>query len=368
MGADVGVTDKPRPLLPAACLIDWRQLYLVQTIRINVPCRSWDTRGQSSETTRKQAKKDRDRCKQPSALVDPQPVVTQDQLLSSSSSSSGTQTGATLEPEMGTVTGHSIQEVKLESDRLFYYWILPERWDEAESGQTLKGSCRPLAGRRPRPQGWTETKRSGGHGLRERPRPLLLWGEKSGWSRGILFCSFSDFVVIVVNALTWHCSVWQSGPSGDGSGTHCNSGFQRTADWPARARRRGKTLKHSPRVLHHSGMQQRMQGLEHGDSWSLASCHTCPLSYTRVDRVRRVFTNSLSCTVRVVRCWIKHKLWCQNLQLCRLRIRCFDHLGMKQQSLIKTVENILQVKGNQSLIQNALRMLDIHVVCCWILV
>ncbi len=224
MWTDVGVTDESSsPLLPAGRLINQSQSDVVQPVWINVhysahthththtslclgfscftSTESWENRYQKLSFWFFALCVDMQR--PPVASVAPQPVVTQDQLSSSSSSSSGTQTGDTLEPG-DTTRGqvqyftqgkhhrasektwnliiHSIKymilcrnlsvNISVFSEFWCSYWIWQARWGGEAIGQTLGGSCCPAADWRFHPPEWFETMRSEGHELPEPPRPL----------------------------------------------------------------------------------------------------------------------------------------------------------------------------------------------------
>lgn len=176
MCADVGLGDESSPLVPADRLVHQSQSGVVQPVWINVlyemtaNTQVWSCWGRywSQETSRV-----------PFVFMAPQPVVTQDQLPSRSSSSSGTQTGDTSEPGETTRGQHTIHDTtenfkcKL-SDLSFRcsYWVWRARWGGAVTGQNWGGSCHPGAGWRPRPPGRFERTRTGDHGLPEPPRPL----------------------------------------------------------------------------------------------------------------------------------------------------------------------------------------------------
>ena len=256
----------------------------------------------------------------PVAFVAPQPVVIQDQLLSRSSSSSGTQTGDTLEPvdqkaRFSLSLGEDLRYCNTPHtghDTLCLS-ALTESGGHAEAEQrhvrfwgkaAILWQIEDLVHWDSLRRGEAEVMDSQNHhilfssaGIKYSQQEELKYyynkstavdcGPAVDCSTVIFYLTMQHSESISCSSTsTWRCSVWRWRPTGGGSALRCSNGVRWPAGWPARARRRDRTRTRSPQTPHHPGTQREQRGLEPCHSWSSASYHTCPLSSRwGVDRI-----------------------------------------------------------------------------------
>lgn len=168
----------------------------------------------------------------------------------------------------------------------------------------------------------------------------------------------------ISSTITWHCSVEQLEPSVGGSVSRCSSDAHWTASWPARARKRGRTLSRLPQTRHRSQTQSVQQRSESSCIWSSVAHHTCPLSSSEdvwFDRRRRssaVYSRIWSAQVLhdVAVCYRYTYLVTRHLH-----ISCSGHLEEPEHGLWgKKV-----FTSNLMLLWNLLMISDIHLTFCW---